>query len=680
MKKYILFLFIFFNLNAPNKAQNTSPDFSLFSYTFEGKTQEDSIDFYTFAGFGLDSSRQMSIKDVLTYQNILALQKRKPVFDNHKYYWACFRFINNTDDTLKKFMWSKTTFDSMTLYKIEQNAVVDATIRGRIPPLSMKNVLCQQRTFYIELKPHSQADYCFNYFFLIKHELNDSIFLFNQTRISDVHERLTVFEEPFIKFNNFLFTFLGILILMTLNQYFIFPRSRAFLYYVGYLFCIILYYFNSYNLYFRAFQDFNFLRPYFYLIEIMASYGCYAFYSLFILRFSDLDKRSYPLVKITYFFIALWLGLIPLHCIIIHYWGFSINNYLFTFTRILVLVLGVYSFYLLLKYGKYSLNIFIYIGIGCLSLFVLRDFIETVTELADFYPHNWLNNLNEKYRFVGVRMGVILESIFFSIGLIYKGRQLSQEQQAKELSLKQQYIDQLETTQQWQLKYQTELEQEIALKAGQLAHFEKEQAVAQLRNQIAQDIHDEIGSGLTKISLNAQVAMRLQDVSSEGYREKFTKIDRDAQILNGQMREVIFSINPEYDNFDDLQAYFKEQATEFWSQSGILPIFDFEKKEHNPIVSPQIKRQLLLIFKEAQNNIAKHAQTETIYLTFKLTTCNTYLLEIKDDGKGFETPLSNGFSKGLSGMKQRTHDINASFSMESRVGEGTLIRIMGKIY
>ena len=213
------------------------------------------------------------------------------------------------------------------------------------------------------------------------------------------------------------------------------------------------------------------------------------------------------------------------------------------------------------------------------------------------------------------------------------------------------------------------------------AQIEKERSIAQLRNEIAQDIHDEIGIGLTKISLASQLAAHSLN-TSKMMQDKLAALGKEARNLAAQTREIIFAVNPDFDQFSEMQAYFKDFAHIFWAETAIECHFDFPEHPSDPSVSPDKKRQLLLIFKETQNNIAKHADATKVYLTLKITKKNHYLMEIYDNGKGF-APLSmeaqNGFSKGLSGMQKRADMINALFSIESKEGQGAKIKVEGLI-
>ncbi len=215
-----------------------------------------------------------------------------------------------------------------------------------------------------------------------------------------------------------------------------------------------------------------------------------------------------------------------------------------------------------------------------------------------------------------------------------------------------------------------------------VAALEQEREQERLRTRIAQDIHDEVGSSFTKISLAAQLATRLPNLSDADIKMRFDKLSEDARYGAEHLRDIVFAINPDYDNFSEMQAYFMEFAHNFWQNTTINLVFAFEKNSHNPIVRPDVKRQLLLIFKEAQNNAAKYAHAKTVHLTLKIVRNDRYLMAIKDNGNGFD-PLSinteNGHSKGISGMKKRAESIEAQLVIQSKLKEGTMIRVEGKL-
>lgn len=244
-------------------------------------------------------------------------------------------------------------------------------------------------------------------------------------------------------------------------------------------------------------------------------------------------------------------------------------------------------------------------------------------------------------------VGVLLDMTLFMIALSIRGKLLLEEKSA------------------------------LQLEAAQ-ATYEKKIEAERIRSHIAQDIHDEVGSALTKIALAAQVAARLPNLSAGDLKERLAKLETAARIAAGQLREVIFAINPDYDNFADMQAHLRESAHEFWQDSGVELHIDFADHEgENPSVPPEVKRQLMLICKEAQNNIAKHAQARHVWLSFSLLAGRCYRLEVKDDGRGFDTAQEKPLHHGIPNIKKRAEQIGATLHLVSEPQKGTCICVEG---
>jgi signal transduction histidine kinase len=256
--------------------------------------------------------------------------------------------------------------------------------------------------------------------------------------------------------------------------------------------------------------------------------------------------------------------------------------------------------------------------------------------------------ISEKYSEKFSMIGVLTDLTLFTVALAYRTRQITKDK--SDLALQVQKMD-----------------------------YERTLALQNVRLTAAQDVHDEVGSTLTKISLSAQVAARMPDLDKEDLRKRMEKLANDAQHASGQLREILFTINPNFDNFYEIQAYFRENASEFWRDSGVELTFNFPSYGQNPLVAPDKKRQLFLIFKEAQNNIAKHAKATKVNLTFLLTDPEHFLLEISDNGKGFLLKEKKGFSQGITSMCKRAETIGSVFSIESSNGNGTVLKINGAI-
>lgn len=212
-----------------------------------------------------------------------------------------------------------------------------------------------------------------------------------------------------------------------------------------------------------------------------------------------------------------------------------------------------------------------------------------------------------------------------------------------------------------------------------ISEIEKERDKEILRNKIAQDIHDEVGSSLTKIALSAQVASRISSLSQEDLKNRLTHVAEDAKIASSQLRELVFSINPDFDHFDDMQAYFQEHARMYLEDSGIQLYFNLPKSNSNVILHPDIKRQLLLIYKEVLNNILKHANAKQVWIRLEELNNKSYLLEIKDDGKGFDPINAGKNSNGMRGIMNRSDSILATLNVISNPRSGTTIQVSGPL-
>ncbi len=189
-----------------------------------------------------------------------------------------------------------------------------------------------------------------------------------------------------------------------------------------------------------------------------------------------------------------------------------------------------------------------------------------------------------------------------------------------------------------------------------------------------------MGGRLTKISLAAQVAARLSDLDAAELHRQQAQLGADARVAAAGLREIIFAINPDYDRSSEMQAYFRETAREFWRGTDVAVHFDFsESPVPDLAVPPDIKRQLLLLFKEALNNAAKHSEATEVTVTFQISSDRHFVLQVRDNGNGFDPAHINNHSQGLSGMRKRAEQIGAVLQITSIPGEGTTVRVEGRM-
>jgi len=174
-----------------------------------------------------------------------------------------------------------------------------------------------------------------------------------------------------------------------------------------------------------------------------------------------------------------------------------------------------------------------------------------------------------------------------------------------------------------------------------------------MRLHIASDLHDDIGANLTSISILSELAknkMNLSPKISESYLEK---IGNNARQIIDSMSDIVWLINPETDSLNKLLEKMESIALEILGGKGITVDYKWNKKIDNIVLSMNVRKNLLLIFKESINNIAKYSSATFVKIYFNLSELDkTMIVEINDNGKGFDTSR-NYEGNGMKNIKKR---------------------------
>jgi signal transduction histidine kinase/ligand-binding sensor domain-containing protein len=214
---------------------------------------------------------------------------------------------------------------------------------------------------------------------------------------------------------------------------------------------------------------------------------------------------------------------------------------------------------------------------------------------------------------------------------------------------------------------------EAELKAKNIEQ-EKEIEKQKIRNRIAQDLHDEIGSNLSSISLMSELIQNDEKINQEA-SEKIKRIHKVAKGSTQAMRDIVWLTNPASDSLKDLIAKMKEVADNILGKFNLN--FDYPKVVSDINLLPETKRNIFFIYKEALNNIVKHAEAKSVEINFQIED-GTIFLSIKDDGKGFNAAASES-GNGLKNIKSRAKEINADLRFESHPGKGTFLELTAHI-
>jgi len=202
----------------------------------------------------------------------------------------------------------------------------------------------------------------------------------------------------------------------------------------------------------------------------------------------------------------------------------------------------------------------------------------------------------------------------------------------------------------------------------QKASLERQKAVQNERDRIAYDMHDDLGSGLTKISYLSQMAMDKPDKI-----EELSKINKTSVELVENMSELIWAMKVENDSLQDLITYLKLYAVEYLEFNSIELRVDMPENFEEKPISGEARRHLFLLFKESLHNIVKHAGAKKATIIFELQT--EFCMIIHDNGVGFnrdEKERSRG--NGLRNIEKRVQKLNGTWEIVSLGGTQLIFR------
>lgn len=194
------------------------------------------------------------------------------------------------------------------------------------------------------------------------------------------------------------------------------------------------------------------------------------------------------------------------------------------------------------------------------------------------------------------------------------------------------------------------------------------------RIRIAKDIHDELGSGLSKIALIAEFSKQHFNGNKQ-LNDNISSISKTSKELMDNMRDLVWVLNPENTTLDNLVARIHEYSSEYLEELPIKTEFHFPEDVPLYKISKEAQQAIFLTFKEALNNSVKHSETSILTIAFYVNDLQIDIT-VSDHGKGFDFKHIKKTGNGLHNMKQRIEAIGGVYDMQSEVNHGTTLRMI----
>ncbi len=543
-----------------------------------------------------------------------------------------FSVINEGDEPDSLYFFPGFFFRNVLLYKIENNKALPLPV---IAP-SMKDSVSFR---LLHVLPHDTLTVLAECYPLRTYTSAFRPRLINPGYLENFTVNLQHAKKYVTMFTYILCGFLLMMILFSIANFFQ-GRNTEFLYYAGYAFFIGSMLFTKQFYYNRSFVRNFFFESY--MDFVLQSLGIW-FFLLFMVRFLE-TRKTFPFLHKVYMSGIILLPIVFVLYTYIHfaginyYWQHLVENYITKNVLLaLIIIFLIYAVsnwhHKLLRYLFWGNTLFLVFSLGSLLIVLDRSSIRLPGILND--------------PLVLYESGLLVELIFFLMGLTYKNRTQLIEQTKERERLKME-------------NERKELEKQVAV-----MHAHQEE-----RERISADIHDELGSGMTTIRLMSEIA---KNKMKEHVPVEIEKISNSANEVLNKMNAIVWSMNSSNDTLDSLIYYIRAYSIEYFDGTSI------ECKVTMPATIPfqeingDKRRNIFLCVKETLNNILKHSMANQVKINIETNT--RLLINILDNGVGIDQEKIRRFGNGLKNIDRRMRGIGGHYHISNNNGTETKLEL-----
>jgi len=203
---------------------------------------------------------------------------------------------------------------------------------------------------------------------------------------------------------------------------------------------------------------------------------------------------------------------------------------------------------------------------------------------------------------------------------------------------------------------------------------ERQRAIERERGRIARDIHDDLGSNLTRIVMLSESARSGLEQPKQAAAD-LDEICQTGRDLTLQLSEIVWAVNPDHDTLDSFTTYVGKYAHDFLAAAGVRCRLDLPLSLPALALDSALRHNVFLAFKEALNNAVKHAAAKSVVVTMQVSE-GDFTLAVEDDGVGLPEARSMRPGHGLANMKHRLADLGGDCQIERLPTAGTRITLV----
>jgi signal transduction histidine kinase/ligand-binding sensor domain-containing protein len=210
------------------------------------------------------------------------------------------------------------------------------------------------------------------------------------------------------------------------------------------------------------------------------------------------------------------------------------------------------------------------------------------------------------------------------------------------------------------------------LKRQLRAHRQKE-LLEKERARIARDLHDQLGANLTQVALLGELAEADKHLPGE-VELHAQQISLTARDTTRSLDEIVWALNSSNDTLESLVNYACKYAQDYFALAGVSFRADLPTQLPPTPILPEVRHNVFLAFKEAVNNVVKHAQATEARVKLRLEP-DKFVLTVADNGRGLGDLSAKRLRNGLKNMRKRLADVHGELEITSGADGGTVVKL-----
>jgi signal transduction histidine kinase len=208
----------------------------------------------------------------------------------------------------------------------------------------------------------------------------------------------------------------------------------------------------------------------------------------------------------------------------------------------------------------------------------------------------------------------------------------------------------------------------------QLRQAQQKEAIEYERARIARDLHDQLGANLTQITLLGEMAETDKEVPAE-IEQHAQQICATARETTRSLDEIVWAVNPSNDTLESLANYACKYAQDYFAMAGVSFRAELPAGLSPIPILPEVRHNVFLAYKEAVNNVVKHAHATEARVKLLLEP-GQFTLSVADNGRGLGDTSQKKLRNGLKNMRRRLEDLGGQFDLAPGAEGGTVVRLV----